>query len=296
MASRKPVVYGAAAHTRPRDLVTPEGVALRLGVADFAERLGALLLDLLIIFGSLFVFFLAASFAFWAAGFGAASELVEILWILGAFFLRVFYFISQEMGPRAATFGKRAVGLRVASRDGGRLTPQAVFARNAMRELEVFLPLSILLSGGAGVDGAITLIALVWSLLFALFPLFNRNRLRAGDVIAGTWVVRAPKRRLAEDLTRPSAAVPRDEDAGSRFTQEQLDAYGIKELQVLEDVLRAKDPKVMAAVAERIRKKIEYADARESDLTFLTAYYRGLRARLEARLLMGQRRKDKFDT
>ena len=46
------------------------------------------------------------------------------------------------MGGRGATPGKRMLGLRVVARDGARLTGGAVIARNAMREIEVFLPLS----------------------------------------------------------------------------------------------------------------------------------------------------------
>ena len=32
------------------------------------------------------------------------------------------------------------------------------------------------------------LAGLTWSLGFAMLPLFNRDRLRAGDLVAGTWV------------------------------------------------------------------------------------------------------------
>ena len=65
---------------------------------------------------------------------------------------------------------------------------------------------------------------------------------------------------------------------------------------MLEDVLRRKDPKTMAAVAERIRAKIGWREpAGETDDGFLAAYYAALRGRLETRLLFGHRRKDKFD-
>jgi hypothetical protein len=68
------------------------------------------------------------------------------------------------------------------------------------------------------------------------------------------------------------------------------------ELQVLEDVLRRMDRKTMAEVATRIRSKIGWlADASETNFDFLSAYYAGLRQRLEQRLLFGHRRKDKFD-
>ncbi len=44
--------------------------------------------------------------------------------------LRTFWFIGFELGARAATPGKRLMGIRVVARDGGRLTADAVVARN----------------------------------------------------------------------------------------------------------------------------------------------------------------------
>lgn len=218
---------------------------------------------------------------------------MAVVWLLGFFLLRNFYFIGFELGPRAATPGKRAVGLRVAARNGGRLTADAVFARNAMREIEVYLPLSFLAASGAtGLDTWFVLLGLLWSGVFALFPLLNRDRLRIGDMVAGTWVVLTPKRRLVRDLVE--ARPPRSERFA--FTPVQLDAYGVKELQVLESVLRQNAGASVAAVAERIRGKIGWArPPSESDWDFLDAYYAGLRRRLEQQMLLGKRRRDKFD-
>ena len=74
------------------------------------------------------------------------------------------------------------------------------------------------------------------------------------------------------------------------FTTAQLDAYGVKELHVLEDVLRLRDRKTMRAVADRIAGKIGWVRNEDDDFDFLGAYYAGLRGRLESRLLMGRRR------
>jgi hypothetical protein len=80
------------------------------------------------------------------------------------------------------------------------------------------------------------------------------------------------------------------------FTVEQMDAYGAKELHVLEDVLRQRDRRTLRAVADRIVGKIGWIRAAdEDDYDFLSAYYAALRKRLEARLLMGVRRRDKHD-
>jgi hypothetical protein len=184
------------------------------------------------------------------------------------------------------------MGLRVIAADGGRLTADAVFARNAMREVEVFLPLAFVASQGEGVDAALTLLGLLWSGIFVLFPLFNRDRRRLGDIAAGTMVVKAPKRMLQSDL----ADTERTASRGVQFTHAQLDVYGVKELHVLEDVLRAGDRKAVAEVALRIKAKIGWEGPSDlPDRTFLNAYYAGLRGRLESRLLFGHRRKDKFD-
>jgi uncharacterized RDD family membrane protein YckC len=218
-----------------------------------------------------------------------------MIWLLGAFLLRNGYFVLFELGPRAATPGKRALGLRVIARDGGRLTAEAIFARNALREIEVFLPLTLLGASalaGDPVDGVMALLALVWSGVFLFFPLFNRDRLRVGDLVAGTWVVRAPRAALLADLAQDAArTLPR-----FAFTADQTGAYGVKELQILEDVLRRRDARTLAVVAARIRAKIAYLQPDgESDEAFLAAFYAALRGRLEHRLLFGHRRKDKFD-
>jgi uncharacterized RDD family membrane protein YckC len=92
---------------------------------------------------------LVATLAVFLIGLGAVgamgmkgAEIMGVIWLLGFFVLRNFYFVGFELSAAAATPGKRILGLRVASRDGGRLRPGAIFVRNAMRELEVFLPLS----------------------------------------------------------------------------------------------------------------------------------------------------------
>ena len=276
------------AERRSRPLVTPEGVDLRVRLAEAGSRAGAFLLDLAIMVGVLIGMTILLALA--ARGEGG-GELFVVLWLLGFFVLRLFYFTLWELTPRAATPGKRATGLRVASRDGRPLRPESIVARNAMREVEVFLPLGFLFSGGgAGAEAWVVLLGLAWSLIFLLFPLFNRNRLRAGDLIGGTWVIEAPKRRLLGDLaerTGPHAYA-------YAFTDAETGAYGIKELHVLEDVLRARDAEALAAVAERIRAKIgRAARPGETDLRFLEAYYAALRKRLEGGLLFGVRKADK---
>jgi hypothetical protein len=105
-------------------------------------------------------------------------------------------------------------------------------------------------------------------------------------------VVKAPRRVLPPDLTHGRFGPVE----GLSFTEAQLDAYGVKELHVLEEVLRRGERRTIAEVSQRIRRKIGWDAALDvSDRAFLSAYYAGLRGRLEAGLLFGRRRKDKFD-
>jgi uncharacterized RDD family membrane protein YckC len=273
-----------------RAMITPEGVELRLNLGEVSQRASALILDLLIM-GCGFVVLTIAIVVILVAWRTNGSEPLLIAWLAGIFLLRNFYFIAFELGPRAATPGKRRMGLRVAARNGGQLTADAIFVRNVMRELELFLPMTVLFMPATDIDGWLKALAIVWCAVFVLLPLFNRDRLRAGDLLAGTWVVRVPQRRLLPDLARAAS----HEAPAIAFTPEQLDAYGIKELQVLEDVLRRFDRKTVKIVADRIRAKIGYPEGEDSDGAFLSAYYAALRHRLEARALMGRRRADKHD-
>jgi uncharacterized RDD family membrane protein YckC len=277
-----------------RSLVTPEGVDLGVRIATAGERAGAFIIDALIMLVTMIVFTIVAFYSLRSTNFDdgqAGGEIVLIVWFIGFFLLRNFYFFLFESGARAATPGKRVLKIRVASRGGGLLRADAIFARNAMREVEVFLPLSFMASSASSVDGLIALAGLVWTAVFVFFPLFNRDRLRAGDIIAGTWVVQAPRKALLSDL---ATRVPGLADAAAKFTAEQLDAYGIKELHVLEEVLRKNRPDAITLVADRIRRKIGWARAPgDSDGAFLRDYYAALRKHLESRLLMGQRRADK---
>ncbi len=275
-----------------REFVTPEGVDLRLKIGAFGERCAAFLIDVGIIAATLLALTLLLAAIGAGTGWKGTGEAATIIWLLGFFLAREAYFIGFELRPNGATPGKRALGLRVAARDGGRLTANAVFARNAMRELEVFLPASFLFAQGQGVDAGLMVLGAIWSGIFVLFPLFNRDRLRLGDLAAGTMVVKAPRRVLRPDLAQDGPVLI----GAIAFTEAQLDAYGIKELQVLEEVLRRADRRAIAEVSTRIRAKIGWETPLEvSDKTFLNAYYTGLRARLETRMLFGHRRADKFD-
>ncbi len=220
--------------------------------------------------------------------FGPALELVIVIVILLMFLARYGYFLWFELGPRGATPGKRAVGIRVAARDGGRLTAEAVIARNLLRDVELFLPGFFLLGGGqeAGVAGSA---ALVWLACFVLFPVFNKDNLRAGDLVAGTWVVEARRAKLPEAMS-----LAPDRSREYAFGDAELSIYGEHELQVLETVLRQDNAEAMHEVMVTICRKIGWQPGRGDEREFLEAFYAALRGHLERGMRFGKRKADKY--
>jgi len=301
------------ADKRARTLITPEGIGLPITLASRGSRAGALILDVMILVFGFLAFFLALVWI--AEGLfegteldpngipNGAQEFPLILLVLLGFTVWYGYFLVQELGPRGATFGKRVVGIRVAARGGGRLTPEAVIARNLLRDIELFYPLVylIVLAVMSATDEDVGLLAWVttaWFALFLLFPFFNRDALRAGDVIAGTWVVERPRAKLADVLSTQGAAAPRGASAvtGARyeFGEAELSVYGEKELQTLERMLREAQPDALSAVHATICRKLGWEPGAGDERAFLEAFYAQLRAKLEGEMRFGKRKADKF--
>ncbi|MEZ4467899.1 MAG: RDD family protein [bacterium] len=273
-----------------RSLSTPEGIELTVRLASVGARAAAFVLDWLIIIA---ITVLLAGLVVLAGASGSFSA----FFILGIFLLRVFYFPLCELALQGSTPGKRSQKIRVIDSRGGPLSPRAVFARNLTREVEVFLPLVAVFSPQSiwpGAGGLVGLFAALWCVVLLLLPLANRDRLRVGDLIAGTWVVTIPEHHLLEDL---SARAQRDPPRYS-FTAEQLGHYGNYELHVLEDLLRNEgevDRETWQVVCTKIKQRIGWPkDAWEVEpLPFLRAFYAAQRARLERGLLFGVRHADK---
>ncbi|WP_417432872.1 RDD family protein [Kiloniella sp.] len=310
-----------------RRVITPEGVPVSFQLASRGDRVAAILLDLMIVYGLpiliLVGFLLSGAWEHFLDKKEAIYVLISVITVV-LFLWYNFYFSYFEIKWQGRTPGKRVLGIRVVDRHGGQLKPDAVFARNLMRELELFLPMTMLFSPvGYGYEGLINLLIWVWLGVFIFLPFFNKDRLRAGDMIAGTWVVKIPKTNLLGDIVQdqnigsPRAGKLSDPmtsqaDAYS-FSDEQVDAYGIYELQTLEELLRKPEvaTKTIKEVTERIKAKIKWVEpsidkgasfywknhkgSTQKDKEFLKAYYAALRKRLEAKMLFGVRRENKHD-
>jgi len=277
---------------RRREVITPEGVALSIELADYGERVSAFLIDWVIWTVATILIYVPVVLLIGKAG--SILIAISVALFIG-FLIRNLYFVYFEIAWRGATPGKRAVGLRVIDRHGGPLLPTAVIARNLTREVEMFLPLGILMSGGAGAGGAVAweqLSLAIWLLFFAALPAINRDRMRGGDLIAGTVVIALSKRALSSDLVEGAVQFS--------FTEQQLRAYGAFELQVLEELLRRPDSeetlRVLNDVCDTICRKIVWTVPvpPSQAARFLRDFYTAERAFLEREQLYGKGRADKY--
>ncbi len=277
-----------------RLLVTPEGVPLLVKLAERGERLGAVLLDILFIVAANIALVLVIVLMLGLFNIKEAWGFFAILFLLGRFLIGTFYFSFFELRWNGQTPGKRIYKLRVIDRRGGPLRASAVFARNLMRELELFLPLQLLFARPTGRLEAISTLGIVLWMGAMLYVMFmNRDRMRGGDLIAGTWVIHAPKSELLSDVATHAGEAANER---YRFTAVQLGTYGVFELQTLETVLRERRTDVVPEVARRVKVKISWEDmGHGDDLEFLTSYYRAARQYHEGKLLFGKRKRDKFD-
>ncbi|MEM9140251.1 MAG: RDD family protein, partial [Pseudomonadota bacterium] len=196
--------------------------------------------------------------------------------------------------------GKRITGMRVVSADGRSLSPYSITVRNLMKEMEVFVPGTMLVA--VEFISAFEVIALVvWIAILLAVPLMNRKRQRLGDMIAGTYVIYVPKAVLMPDMAR---ATPAERFS---FLNHQLEHYGRFELQTLERILQVDTSRFaadmmrrhtdnVASIVDKIRTKIEYTEPinHTDHMDFLQAFYLAQRRFLETRQLFGDAREDKF--
>ena len=276
-----------------RAVLTPEGIPLHVHLAQRGDRATAFIADFVLIVVAVVLITVLSILAS-----GSSTGWVWPFTLLAIFFLRAFYFTWFELRGQGQTPGKRWVGIRVMDARGGPLTADAIVARNLVRELELWMPLTLVLAHDVvwpAAPGWLRLAFCVWLLVFGLMPLFNSDRLRVGDMVAGTLVVRTPRTVLLPDMVDREVRRRKQVNGAYRFSDKQLDVYGIYELQVLEEVLRTRERTALRAVCDKIRRKIRW-DATQGKVDperFLSEYYAALRARLEKRMLLGKRKRDK---
>lgn len=147
-----------------------DNIRLDLPVAGLGSRSLAVLLDYIV---------LAALILLWVLVGGVAlgsliPDLAVVFVVVGLFLLQWGYFAVQEIATRGRTLGKRVLGLRVVTAEGGTPGPGALLIRNLVKSLDIIF----------GVP------------LMAVDPLSRR----LGDRLAGTLVVHE---RAQEETASP---------------------------------------------------------------------------------------------
>jgi uncharacterized RDD family membrane protein YckC len=269
-------------------------VLLSVHLASRGERMTAFVLDAIFMISAVIIFYIVTLALLFSWEHYQSLYAGVTLFLFLAFVIRVMYFAHFELAWQGRTPGKKICGIRVIDRGGGALTPNAILARNLMREVEFFLPLSSLIVLRFNSSWS-TLFTFGWAMAITAIPFFNRDYLRAGDMIAGTMVIKMPSRQLMGDLTSGGKS------AGEiyAFTAEQLSVYGAFELQVLEELLRRPQSpdsdRLLADVAAKIcrRTGIAYAIPPHGVRRFLNDFYYAERAALEHGQLFGHFKDDK---
>jgi uncharacterized RDD family membrane protein YckC len=283
----------------PSTLVPPEGVPLTLPIAGVGVRFAAQLTDIVLTaIAAICVMILLG-----LLNLTSPQTLVAIGALL-FFLIRVPYYVMSELAWNGQTIGKRLMKIKVVSHDGGPLTARALVLRNLMKEAEIFLPGTLLLTLDSATPLA-SLAAVAWVTMAMMIPLFNRYRRRLGDMMAGTHVIHLPVPVLLKDLASEMVAAGETRKKFV-FLSHQLDHYGAFELQTLESLLRGQNTPsgaetarqrdaTLEAIVEKIRKKIGYAAPVPpvDRLPFLQAFYNAQREHLEQRQLFGDKRENK---
>lgn len=192
----RPAPAAGAASPFVASVVTPEAVLLEFRPAGLASRLLALLVDLLVQFATLYVVLLGAAIS------GGGGETTVVVVGLVLVFLAVFgYPALFETFWDGRTPGKRALGLRVITTEGGPVR----FRHAAIRALLLVVELWIPPGGLTGLTAA----------------LLTRRGQRLGDLAAGTIVVRV--RRAGDRIAPVWFAPPPGHEAYAR----SLDVGGL---------------------------------------------------------------------
>ena len=120
-----------------------DNVRLDLPIAGAASRSLACFLDYCLLGFLMFVWSILSLILSMGLLFSSLSshfaEWILAIWIVGNFLLNWSYFAGFEIVMGGRTPGKRALGLRVVTREGGRAGAGALLMRNLLRPIDLFV-------------------------------------------------------------------------------------------------------------------------------------------------------------
>jgi len=243
---------------------SPEGVEIELPIATPAPRIAAYAIDVALVAGLAFTFFIlfmiGSSHAEWltdrmeewvsanaqgdaqAAQVAMGSFLVVIMVVLT--FGELLYFSLWESLTHGLTPGKYAMRLRVVGPNGQPIDFKTAVLRNVLRIVDV-LPASY----------CVGLIAIILS----------KRSQRLGDLAAGSLVIRTDRVERPREPYLPEGLEP------LALSREQLARLGTRELTLVRSALRRLEsaggtrPAVIDQVADAIAARLELAPEERHD-------------------------------
>lgn len=231
---------------------TPERIVLRYALADMPARAGAWFLDVLIQLACLILAITALvqlellDGIFDDGGLELINGMGTAFYLILIFALKWFYFVFFECVSSGSSPGKLFVGLRVVKANGESLDFQAILIRNLVRAVDDFPVLPLL--GG-------------------LFAVCHKQRMRLGDLAAGTIVVKVNKQRPRMpkewEADRPHLGVPYPATGASPVALKA--ALDESSLYVLRNFMSQRD-RLPPAMAEKIASDLACQVAKKTGL------------------------------
>ncbi len=188
-----------------RQIVTPEGVPLTVELADYGERLVAFIIDLFIWFLLILAIFIPLVFAIGSTARQPDRGLDRPVHRLHRP-QPVFRLVRAGLARRNAGQARgRPAGDRSRRRPADAVRHRRAQPHARDRDLPAARRSPDRRDGAGGVVDWENLVIAVWMLFFAALPFINRDRMRGGDLIAGTWSFRCRSGCLSGDLVERKA-------------------------------------------------------------------------------------------
>ncbi|TLP99510.1 RDD family protein [Nesterenkonia salmonea] len=257
---------------RMRHVVTGEAVALELASVSLITRGASLLVDLVIYWSTLVLAFVALGFTGAGIGFNeAAAAAISLATVVGVL---VIVPIAVETLTRGRSIGKLIFGIRVVRDDGGGVRFRHCLIRGLAGFAEIYLTLG---------------------LLPLLMGVFTERGKRLGDVMAGTYAIRARHpsvRPMMLPVPPNMAAWAQIADIGR--VPDDLAARASRLLGTIQTGGRKVDTDAITAVGDRLASEIVTcvapAPPTTSSVEFLSAVMAERRNREYQRLRIKQTR------
>jgi len=192
---------------------TTQNVAITYELGGVMDRIGAYIIDAIIMGAFMVTFMIVASILGAAGNVGDGASENFMIAIFGAIVLTFLYPLIAEAAMNGQTLGKRAVGIRVVRQDGSAATLGNFVVRYLLGILENGIT-----------TGGIALCSIM----------ITKHRQRLGDLAAGTVVVKVVKQASLQLSQLQTAA-----DGSHTIVFEEVGTLTERDIAIIREVLRA---------------------------------------------------------